>query len=335
VDLDWSAPPECPGRSYVLGEVARLVGPAAAAATRAPVKARAVVSRGNDARFRVVITTFDEEAGEREMFAPSCHALADAIALVIALRVDPTLLDRPPAPAPIRTSTSPPEPVPSAQTAPPAEAMAPPASTPPTPPPVRVVPSREPAKPSADPARAPLASRDQLALGASFASSVGDLPRPSVGAEVIAAWLHDRLRFELRGASALAQRADVAGRSGVGGSVQTVSAGARGCYGLLAGANGGPIGLAACVEGELDWMWVAGYGANPLAANAGWAALGGGLIAQWNLGRRLAFRASLDALAPLTRPSFVIDDAAGGTALVHRPGVAVGRLALGVEIHFF
>jgi hypothetical protein len=355
VDLDWIAPAECPTRPYVLREVARLLGPALPSSRRAHVKGRAVLSRSEGGRFRVLITTFDEEPGERSMFGPSCHALADAIALVIALRVDPSLPDRPPpdslegekcglatckaAPALVPTPVSPAAVPPPSPPAPAAKATAGGEAPPPetlvgSPAPDEIVPRRAPA-PSGTPARAPITPGNQLALGASLVSSVGDLPALAVGGEAIAAWLHDRLRVELRGATALAQRADVSGHSGVGGTLQIVSGGLRGCYLLLVAGKGEPFGLAACAEGELDWMWVTGYGANPLSANAGWIALGGGLLARWNLGRGVALRASLDALAPLARPSFVVDEASGETALVHRPGIAFGRAGLGVEMHFF
>src|SRR5687767_7171738 len=89
VTLEWTAPAECPDRAYVHGEVARLLGDSA---VKKRVDARAVVTRTGDT-FRVRITT--TAGAERTLDAPTCKAIGDATALIVAIAVDPTVASKP------------------------------------------------------------------------------------------------------------------------------------------------------------------------------------------------------------------------------------------------
>jgi hypothetical protein len=175
----------------------------------------------------------------------------------------------------------------------------------------------------------------EFALGASILGELGDLPSAEAGGEVFASWLPGRWRAELRAATGLAQHADAPGRSGVGASLRSFSGGARGCYGIPLSS----VSVAACALSEVDWVWASGYArgsATVLDANAGWVALGGGVLVVWRLSDRVSVRANVDAVAPLTRPRFVTQDPEGDVSgLVHRPSALIGRAGVGVELHFF
>jgi hypothetical protein len=366
LDLEWIAPAECPGRGEVLADLERVVGELSSEPTRGRVRARIVLWRGAgaDGPWRGVVTTFGDGAGERSLRAPSCRALADATELILALRVDPTLAARmaPPVstiPEPRSTAATPP---PSSGPAPapplsaptpvtPAPAALPLASTPLPPAPAPLPPSAPTPLPSSAPATttapkpgpsppheatvAPLRLHQEFALGASILGELGTLPSPEVGGEVFASWLPGRWRAELREATGLVQNADVTGRSGVGASLRAFSGGARGCYAILPFS----VSVAGCALTEVDWVWASGYAtasATVRDANAGWVALGGGVLVVWRLSDRVSVRANVDSIAPLTRPRFVTEGPDGTfSGLVHRPSALIGRTGLGVELHFF
>jgi hypothetical protein len=324
LDLEWIAPEGCPSRAEVLEQVARIVT-AAASGERARVKARAVFSRMEDGRWHVAITTFGEGAGERSLDAASCPAASDATALVLALRIDPTIAARLE-----RTPTTPPFPPPPI---PRPDSDAPRTLSPTTPPPNPAEgPSGTPPAPTPPAAPARSSARSQLALGVSVTLGVGEMPNPDVAGELALAWGLSRLRIEVHAATGFLQNASAPGRSDVTGSTRLFTGGARGC-GVLVPRR---VSLAACAVGEIDWMWISGQGAHvSLDANAGWTALGGGALLTWSLGDRIALRGSLELVAPLTRPNFVIEGPTGAvTALVFQPALVAFRGALGAEVHF-
>jgi hypothetical protein len=361
LDLEWVAPAECPGRGEVLVELERLVGVLPAAPSHGGVRARVVLSRGADANspWRGVVTTFGEGAGERSLRAPSCRALVDATALILALRVDPTLEARMApstssiaeprstaglAPSSASAGTPPlpastPTPLPAPTPPPPPPTPAPLPSSPPPAAPPRPQHSQPATTPSPKPAlspphEAPRPMPQEFALGASILGELGAMPSLELDAEVSAAWLLGRWRIELRAATGLVQNVDVPGESGVGASLRAFSGGARGCYRIVPSS----VVVTACALSELDWVWASGYaGASATVQdkNAGWMALGGGVLFAWRLNDRVSVRANVDSAVPLTRPRFVTkksDETVSG--LVLQPSALIGRMGAGVEFHF-
>jgi hypothetical protein len=242
LDLEWIAPAECPSRSEVLAELEQLVRGALPETTAKAIRVRVVLSHGGDADgpWRGVVTTFGDGAGERTLHAPSCRALADATALILALRLDPTLAARMATPAPII-----PEPPPSSASA---ATPLPSASTPPPPSEPDPNPAEKPASSPPEATASPPRLHHEFALGASVLGELGELPSPAVGGEIVASWLAGRWRAELRAATGPVQNADVPGESGVGASLRAFLGGARGCYGILPFA----VSVAGCALGELD-----------------------------------------------------------------------------------
>jgi hypothetical protein len=84
IELDWRAPPSCPGPAEVLARVDRHRDPAVVA--RVPLHASAVVD-GDDARgWTLALATRQGDAlGDRSLAGASCDELADAAALILAL----------------------------------------------------------------------------------------------------------------------------------------------------------------------------------------------------------------------------------------------------------
>ena len=297
LDLEWIAPPGCPAREAVLDDVARILGPKKTEAPLDRVAARAVLFRGDDARWHVVLTVSGEGAGERTLEASSCEEVTNAAALVLALRVDPT-------------SFAPEMPLPS----PAAIASA----LPPAP--------DQPLEPDST-------ARDGILVGAAVAGGVGALPSADLGIEATATLKRGRLRLEPLLGTSLVQHADAAGPTLEGAALRLARGGVRGCYAAIDLR----LMLSGCVTGEVDWLWANGYGATtPENVNAGEIALGAGALATWRLTRSVVLRAQFAGLVAVSPPSFVIDDTAGNViSQVYRPAVLMGRAALGAEVPFF
>jgi hypothetical protein len=114
IDLDWSAPADCPDRDAVLAEVLKLAGAKAANAHR--LKARATIRPAEGTGWTLaLVTELDGVSGERALSGVSCGSLSDAAALMLALILNPEVAIKAPPPAPVREPT-PQEPTPSAAT---------------------------------------------------------------------------------------------------------------------------------------------------------------------------------------------------------------------------
>ncbi|HET6583245.1 MAG TPA: hypothetical protein VFG69_07355 [Nannocystaceae bacterium] len=103
--IEWRAPAECPDDAAVEARVAAMLGPTDTAATRAT----ADVSAG-PAGYSVELTTFIDEAQQhRSLRATECVVLAEAVAVVVAVALDPVAVaDRSSTPAPPPSTTAPP-----------------------------------------------------------------------------------------------------------------------------------------------------------------------------------------------------------------------------------
>jgi hypothetical protein len=103
VALEWDAPAPCPTRAAVAAHVARLLAGSTAARTAQPVAVKASV-RALDAGYVLeLVTDVGGEHGERRLQAPSCAELAAASAVIVALLVDPAVVEAPAATVPAST----------------------------------------------------------------------------------------------------------------------------------------------------------------------------------------------------------------------------------------
>ncbi len=345
VTLEWDAPADCPTRDLVLRETARILGDAGGATIAGSARV-ARVARGRwSAELRVASASGIDA---RTLSAPSCAAIADATALILALAVNPTrATQKEPAVvgAPVKgegAATSPSAPVPEAPSASPIELV--PSPVPPGAPlvaPARSAGATAPtsAAPAsgATPATAPLerhdevvASRDhRFAAGLAGGVDVGTLPRLASRLNLTVAWLPlRRLRAELSLGAGPSQRATSAAVSNAGGDFQLWSGSLQGCYGVFQGW----ASISPCAGLEIDSVSAAGFGADtPLRGAGTWAALAAGGLVSWEILPWLAVRAKMEALAPLYRYEFAID----GIGVVHRPARLAGHLLLGLEVRFF
>ncbi len=187
-DLTWQAPPECPSGQEVERDISRLIGESSHERT---VRAFAAVTASEDGwRVRVRLET-GGEVSERSLAAPTCRALEKAVALVVAITIEP------------RAAASEPPPV----LPPPQNDVAPKPLSP------AVV--REPTR----------ALQGFAVLGP--ATEVGLLPQLGLGGELDAGLRLPAFSVELLGALYAPQRNTVKGSTG--GRFTLASAGIRAC----------------------------------------------------------------------------------------------------------
>jgi hypothetical protein len=293
VDLRWEAPRDCPDRSKIEADVARFLAHGARSED-APVVIDARVTK-EGGRF-VLALSVHASAGalDKTMRADDCKVLASAVALVVAVLLDPTAV--------VETVER--------------ERVAPP---PPEPEPA---PAPKPA-----PAPAPKRKLDVQGLLRPFvAGSFGPLPRFGVATGGIVGAQIGPGRIEVHAIWDAPQRAR-ADTVDAGARLDLWAVGPRGCY----APRWRTLQVPVCAGGEVGQIRGRGFGLSvSRRARATWAAVTGGAALLWVPLRWIAVGGGVDAVVALTRPSFVIDD----VGRVHRPRAAGVRIHAGLEVRF-
>jgi hypothetical protein len=106
--VEWVAPRECADSAALRGEVERLLGRALDTAVERPVQARGRVSHADERWHLELDLTQDGLSRRRVLEGESCRALLEAAGVVIALAIDPALVQS--APLDAVRSASPSEP---------------------------------------------------------------------------------------------------------------------------------------------------------------------------------------------------------------------------------
>jgi hypothetical protein len=288
VALEWTAPPECPTRDEMFERITRTIGKTEGTPDPVRAWASALQEESGDWRGEVELSAFGQTA-TRSVHGNSCRAVSDALALIIALVVNP---DAPPA--------IPPEPRTTPDASPPPANVAPPA---------------------------PARRHPRFIFGASGLIDTGTLPSPSYGGEVYAGWTPGRPELEVVGAGLSTVNGMLASRPGQGASFWLAHVGGRGCYELLDRA----FNLAPCVGLGGEWIVAKGFGSSqPANGTAVLAVTSLGARTRARLSRHFALSIGVEAVVPLARPSFDIDNA--GTVF-HVPW-ALFRASGGAELHF-
>jgi hypothetical protein len=250
-------------------------------------------------------------AGARQLDAESCEAALDAVALVLALAVEPE-----PSSVPAGPELSPAllDPVARTDAAAPAHDARPP---------------NGPAT-SADRRTQPRARSGTrvdgpaLGLGAGVLGEVGVLPAPSLGARLAIGVGWRAWRLELAGLALLPRRAELATNGGQSARIGWWAAQLAACRRVIGAFEG-------CVGSELGELSGEGSGVDaPRAAHGTWFAetLGAAFSSpwpspsgpwSWQLGSSLALA--------VVRPEFGFD----GLGVLHRPSPISGRLWLAID----
>lgn len=315
IEVRWRGEPGCVEGSVLPERVARLMG------GTAPPGARLTLSAEREGEAWRIGIELEQPAGivERTLEGSDCMTLTEAVALVVAVQVDPVAvaeaveLQR--AAPPMRADDEPRLPPPPASERIEREegherAKASGASV-------------EPVEPVEPIERRPSRARPRLLLTPAIAGEVGVLPR---GAAAFAlgtgiGWTHALL--ELGGSASVGPDAASAPLATVGGRFRLFTGVLRGC-GLLRRARVEP---ALCGALELGDLRATGTGLlRPSTVDALWVATAIGARVQWIAARRVAVGGLLDLVVPLLRHRFAIPE----VGRVH--GVAPVVVRLGVQV---
>jgi hypothetical protein len=290
VSLRWAAPDECPDDAQLVHRVEALLGESLLDAGDQALTVRASAQGNPDKGYAAKVSfTGAQGTEDRYLEHPSCDNLVQALALVIALAIDP---ERVRATQQTRDAQSE------------ARAVAqPPASAPPEPA------TRAPAR-SNEPSPAPSASADRGSplRGVRFAlhgvAGAGPLPKLGAGLEATLGWHRQSFRAQLVGRYWLPRETAVPGEPSVSLDLALNMLGARACFQPLSGA----WQVAACAGGDLGDMSASGSGPGlqkPRTPHALFGDLAGGLELAYT-GTRLAPEGGFEVSGALSRPPFGI-----------------------------
>jgi len=300
--LSWEAPDRCPTVEQVRGRIDELLAYAPADAGE-PIVAEVRVIGGESGFVASLRMQTGASEGRRELGDVDCRELGEAVALIVALAVDPELMSREPEQQPVELEP------PIEDPEPPIEDPEPPIEDPSDP----EEPIEQPDPPAAS------ARLRGFGLGLRGGAGFGVLGLAS-GRVTLAAAAFGRLwRAELGGSLWIPQAIDI-------GRFSIVAAELRGCWVPELRAVEFPI----CAGVEAGAMTGVGRVSGGRRATAPWLAATPGLGVSWvGLQDRLAIGLRVDATLPIVRPAFASDE---GRLLI-RTGFGAQLLA-GVEVRF-
>lgn len=268
IEIQWEAPAVCPDAASVRAAVERLLGKPLSGLDPVNVHATGRVVTNAAGKWELSAQLVVGERVEEELLvAKECGALADAMALKVALAIDPLAV---------------------------AEAV-----QPSQPPPVPVRPAASP-KPAAT---SSASSERRLQLGARLVGQValGPLPGTTPGAAAYVSLQWPAFRVELGGEAFWGGVAHYDAPPGVGADLQLFAGVARGCLTPAAGAWRFPI----CAGPELGVMRGSGFGVAETSATTGlWGGLTLGPALEWRATPRLSLWLEGAALLTLLKPEF-------------------------------
>ncbi len=304
LELSWDAPAQCPEASIVVHRVEQLVRGNLLETPKVVASARIESAPNGGLHLALTLRTGGVEE-TRALEGPSCSALAEATAVVIALAIDPSSLD---APAPIEAAPAAPDPVP-------------PASTPVAPaPPPKLAPAAD--APSTQSRARPL----RIAVGLGASADVGSLPSVGAGLVGAAGVRFHRFRAGILG-NLWSRQSPMFGASG-GASFDMIELGAFGAYMIPLG----PIAIGPGAAIEATYMRVQGFGIRaPRSSSTLWPSAVAGARLEVPLGRWLGLFSRADALFPIGAPIFTLPTS-GEAVHLHQPSRVCLRLSLGLEI---
>jgi hypothetical protein len=300
LELQLEAPESCPSRETIVGRVEQLVHDAGA-----PLRADARLERRNG---RWVVEVNFEES-KKEVPGDSCAAVAQALVVILAQAIDPTVRDPSPQnPSHEKRGT--------------AQASQPPARPTPNAP-------AEPGRPH-QPQGAETSSglRQPVEFGASvlLLGEVGSLPAGSTGPSARVRLRVHRWAGELGFSYLLPLWAPAGNRPNVGGYVQWMGGQLGGCY-----SYGTALQWGGCLASEIGNLMsqAEGAGIEERTEHGLWWAAALSALARARFAEGFAWEIRVELGVPLLRPSFELESY--GT--IHEPGRASGRLLIGLAWH--
>jgi hypothetical protein len=342
LQLTWRAPAECPSADSVRRAAVRdttTVEPTGVLVADARVEP---MENSEMPRWRVTLRTRrGAVVGERTIEASSCDGVADATAIVLGLALTSAVSEVDAAPSTRIEPVEPLEPIASVASR---ESIAPvSAAVPPSPrrsTAVTTIATLATLPAARDtgtgtgtrvPSRSAHVHSHSFGLGLSVAADTSSLPLPALGGSLTLAWTAGRVRAELD-VRRWASQSRTLDPFSAGARFSMTSLGARGCWRAL-GNDGTALDASACSGADIHFVSAPGYGVDPdYDARARWIAVAGGGLVRFSLAPWLELRTRVEAYAPLSRPTFVLEGAGAGP--LHRPSALGAAGSLGLELLF-
>ncbi len=310
LELSWVAPPPCPDDNGVHVRIEQLLRrPLGSAGDLGTLHVQAAARAEGDGWSLELTIGADGGGRTRTLTGPSCDTLAETVALLTAISLDPGVDPSTPPPPVIPSDPKPPrQPEPPRQPAPR--------------PKVQPEPIDEP------PPTAPSDPRYRAAVLVGGAGALGVTPAVAPGVTAAGSFLWPRARVQVRFDHWFARTISAAGSGDAAADISMTTVGARGCvaprvgivdFPVCAGVLGGRMrgigrGLAVTSDARLPFV----------GADIG-AAVG---LAPYRMRGVVAFVLTVDLVVPFVRPGFEVDDL--GT--VSRIFPVVGRATAGIEV---
>ena len=265
-DIQWEAPAECPSLSSVRAATERLLGKPLESLSENRVRATGSVKRNDAGNWELhVVLAAGEHVEEDTLVAKRCQALGDAMALKVALAIDPLAV--------VDSVQPPPEPV---------------------------KPKAEP-RPQQRAVRA--ATRSDVELGVRVVAGVGVGPLPGVspGAALLGSLQFPQFRLELGAEASWGGVARYGSLPNVGADLSLFASSLRGCVTPGRERWFFPI----CGGIELGVLRGAGFGVDATATTTGlWGAVMVGPALQFRMTSRLSLWVEADASLTILSPEF-------------------------------
>jgi hypothetical protein len=296
IDVQWEAPAECPDASSVKARAERLLGRRLTDLQNRDIRARGLVRRNEAGNWELQATLAVGEQVENDtLVAKRCASLGDAMALKLALAIDPLAV--------VDAVQQPPE-IPSKATPPP---------------------PRDQAPHQGDTGKA--AARAMLGLRLVGAVGLGPLPGVTPGAGLFLSLQLPVFRLELGGQAHWSGVARYDSPANVGADLNLFFGAARGCVTPGSGRWVFPI----CGGVELGVMRGVGFGVPATSTASGvWGGVAIGPAVQLRLFSRLSLWVEADASLTLLKPEFHVRN----LPTLYTPPDGGCRVAAGFETNF-
>lgn len=305
LELVWRAPDRCPTRDDILRRLAALLPSDPTGDGVLHVEGDVTID-DSGARLQLV-STFRDATERREITATDCHALGEATAVLLAVALEPSTPERDAPPKPAEAQPKP--------------RVAPAEAPKPTPTDDTILAPIDPGVPSTAPPRARAnAIPSHFGLRIAGGLELGALPPPSAALQLAGLVLWRRARLEIHGAYLPPrERRDDDGR---GARYQMVTAGARGCGRLFAGAVEFPI----CLGAEAGVVRARALGLSDTVVRGPWLAVltSASVSRAWG---PIAIWAGIEGLGRLVWTRFFVRE-----TLVFRQFPISMRVLVGIEL---
>ena len=295
IDIQWEAPAECPDAESVKAATERLLGKRLSSLPARNVRAEGKVTQSETGNWELhVVLAVGDRVEDETLVAKKCRALGDAMALKVALAIDPLAV------------------VDAVKQAPEPDASA---SLPPAAPQQQLAPVAPPAP--------------RLRGGLRLVGGVGLGPLPGVtpGAGLYGSLQFPSFRIELGGEAFWGGVARYQALPNVGADLHVFMGAARGCVTPGSGRWLFPI----CGGLELGAMRGKGFGVATTGSTSGlWGGVVVGPAVQFRTTGRLSLWVEADATLTLLKPEFYMRN----LDTLYAPAAGGSRASAGFEVNF-